>query len=77
VLAYLYYNSEFLQWQGRYMFPGLIPFALLLVYGVDAWRDRLLARWELSRWLTPLLLMGLAVLDIYLLFTVIVPNLSP
>jgi len=77
VLAYLYYNSEFLQWQGRYMFSGLIPFALILIYGLDAWRDRLLSRWEMSRWLTPLVLMGLAVLDLYLLFVVIVPNLSP
>jgi len=77
VLAYLYYNSEFLQWQGRYMFPGLIPFALVIVYGVDAWRDRLLSRWELSRWLTPLAFMSLALLDLYLLFAVIVPNLSP
>lgn len=72
VLAYLYYNSEFLQWQGRYMFPGLIPFALMLVYGLDAWRNLIL-----SRWLTPLALLGLSLLDVYLLLYVIVPNLSP
>ena len=77
VFAYLYYNSEFLQWQGRYMFPALIPFALVLVYGVDAWRDRLLARWDRSRWLTVLLLLPLMPLDVYLLWQVIVPNLSP
>ncbi len=77
VLAYLYYNSEFLQFQGRYMFAGLIPFALVIMYGVDAWRDRLLSRWEMTQWLTPLAMMGLAVVDVYLLFVVIVPNLSP
>ncbi len=77
VLAYLYYNTEFLQWQGRYMFSGLIPFALILAYGVDGWRTRLFGRWDISRWLTVLLFMGIALVDIYLLFTVIVPNLSP
>lgn len=77
VLAYLYYNSEFLQWQGRYMFPGLIPFALLLIYGLDAWRNRLFARWEHSHWLTVLLLLALLPLDVYLLLQVIVPHLSP
>lgn len=77
VLAYLYYNSEFLQWQGRYMFPGLIPFALILVYGLDTWRNLILSRWQVSRWLTPLALFGLSLLDMYLLLYVIVPNLSP
>jgi 4-amino-4-deoxy-L-arabinose transferase-like glycosyltransferase len=76
VLAYLYYNSEFVQWQGRYMFPGLISFALVLVYGVDTWRNRLLSRWGYSRWLTVLLLVALIPLDVYLLVQVIVPHLS-
>lgn len=77
VLAYLYYNTEFLQFQGRYMFPGLIPFALLLVYGVDVWRAILLARWKGSVWLTVIAFWLLMPLDIYLLLQVIVPNLSP
>ncbi len=77
VLAYLYYNSEFLQWQGRYMFSGLIPFALVMVYGIDAWRKLFLARWENSRWLTVLFLLAFIPLDVYLLIKVIVPNLSP
>ena len=77
VLAYLYYNSEFLQWQGRYMFPALIPFALVIVYGLDAWRNLFLARWEQSRWLTVALLLVLIPLDVYLLFKVIIVHLSP
>jgi 4-amino-4-deoxy-L-arabinose transferase-like glycosyltransferase len=77
VLAYLYYNSEFLQWQGRYMFPGLIPFALMMVYGLDSWRNLLLSRWENSGWLTVLLLLVFIPLDVYLLFKVIVVHLSP
>ena len=48
----------------------------MLVYGVDHWRARLLSRWEAARWLTPLALAGLFILDMYLLARVIVPGLS-
>ena len=77
LLAYLYYNLEFLQWQGRYLFAGLIPLAAALVCGLDFWRRFVLPRWDGSRWLTALALMSLFALDIYLLFAVIVPHLSP
>lgn len=77
LLAYLYYNLEFLQWQGRYLFAGLIPLAAALVYGLDFWRRLILARWDGSRWLTALALMSLFALDVYLLFAVIAPHLSP
>ena len=77
LLQFAYYNVEFQQWQGRYLFPALIPIAFALVYGVDYWRARLLTRWEAARWLTPLALSGLIVLDLYLLARVIVPGLAP
>ncbi|MCY4061782.1 MAG: DUF2142 domain-containing protein [Chloroflexi bacterium] len=77
VAQFLYYNIEFQQWQGRYLFPALIPISLTLVYGLDYWRARLLWRWGWLRWLTPLALISLVALDIYLLFRVIVPGLSP
>lgn len=76
-LAFFYYNLEFLQWQGRYLFPALIPIALSLVGGIDAWRAIIFARWDQSRWLTSLAMICLFALDIYLLFRVIVPGLSP
>lgn len=75
-LQFLYYNIEFQQWQGRYLFPALIPIAFLLACGVDHFRARLFSRWESLRWLTPLALASLFALDIYLLFRVIVPGLS-
>ena len=75
--AFLYYNIEFVQWQGRYLFPALIPIALALAAGLDAWRAKLLGNWQSSRWLTALAMMCLFALDIYLLFRVIVPGLSP
>ncbi|MCA9884928.1 MAG: glycosyltransferase family 39 protein [Anaerolineae bacterium] len=75
--AFLYYNSEFVQFQGRYMYPGLIPFALALVLGVDAWRHWLLGRFTWSRWLTVLPFWAFALVDVYVLMRHIIPALSP
>ncbi len=77
LLQFAYYNLEFVQWQGRYLFPALIPITFLLVYGSDYWREILLGRWRGARWLTALTPLSLAALDVYLLFWVIVPGLSP
>lgn len=77
MLAFGYYNSEFVQFQGRYMYPGLIPFALALVLGVDAWRHWLLGRIPATRWLTVLPFWAFALIDVYVLTRHIVPALSP
>jgi 4-amino-4-deoxy-L-arabinose transferase-like glycosyltransferase len=85
VLQYLYYNLEFLQLQGRYMFAGLIPFALLMALGVDSWiMNRKDAEKKAKKRILPFFGYGtvlpfalLAALDVYLLWRVIVPNLSP
>ncbi len=72
--AYLYYNLEFVQLQGRYLYPALLPLALLMARGLDTWRDRLLpGRWP---WLTPATLCLLAPFDLYLLLALIRPALS-
>ncbi|MCA0454703.1 MAG: DUF2142 domain-containing protein [Chloroflexi bacterium] len=77
VLEYIYYNTVFLQLQGRYMFTGLVPFALLMALGIDGWRAWLVKRFV---WLPPLVTVLpfalLALLDIYLLWRVIVPALA-
>ncbi|MGC8877896.1 MAG: DUF2142 domain-containing protein [Anaerolineae bacterium] len=44
VVGYLYYNVTFVQFQGRYLFPGLIPLGLFIVTG---WRTILSRRWAL------------------------------
>ncbi len=85
LLAFVYYNTEFLQHQGRYLFPALIPFALWIALGVDAWRRLLfrhtdngrMAMRPYTRWLTAVAFLPLALLDVYLLWRVIVPGLSP
>ena len=76
-LQYAYYNLEFRQWQGRYLFPALIPIAILMAYGIDYWLERFLPGVARRTWLLPLGLFGLLALDVYLLYRVIVPGLSP
>lgn len=73
-LAYLYYNLEFVQWQGRYLYPALLPLALLMARGLDAWRERLLP--GRLRWLAAAAVCALAPFDLYLLLRVIRPLLS-
>ena len=76
-LQFGYYNLEFQQWQGRYLFPALIPIAFALSYGMDYWLERLLPNDRRRRWLLPMAMLGLGVLDFVLLFRVIAPGLSP
>lgn len=74
VAAYFYYNSEFFQPQGRYLFPSLVPLCLILALGVDAWR-----RWLLpsAHWFAPALLALLIPFDLYVIWWVIRPLLAP
>ncbi|MEQ8675505.1 MAG: DUF2142 domain-containing protein [Aggregatilineales bacterium] len=86
ILAFLYYNTEFQQFQGRYMFPLLIPLGLWLSLGLDGWRRFALRVWtrrtdaqrkriRFSGYLIPLAFFAFGAWDIYLLWRVIVPNL--
>ena len=75
--AYIFYNTEFLQLQGRYLFPALIPLGLLLALGVDAWRRWLLAWLPGAQWLAVMVFLLLAVFDLYLIWRVIPPGLAP
>ena len=77
ILAYLYYNTEFLQLQGRYLFSGIVPFAIGMALGVDGWRQLLLGRFGMMRWLTVGVFLLLVPLDIYLILRVIEPLLKP
>lgn len=81
VLAYIYYNTSFLQLQGRYMFTGLIPFGLALALGLDGWRRWLAERIPVLKralwvYVTVIPFALFAVLDVYLLWRVIIPALK-
>lgn len=86
ILAFLYYNTEFQQFQGRYMFPMLIPLGLWLALGLDGWRRAILRVWQprtdsqiwrlrLSGYVIPLMFFAIGAWDVYLLWRVIVPSL--
>ncbi len=77
LLAYVYYNTEFVQFQGRYLFPALIPLGLLVALGLDAWPRWLLPRVALAQWAVPALLLLLAPLDVYIILRLVAPLLTP
>jgi 4-amino-4-deoxy-L-arabinose transferase-like glycosyltransferase len=71
------YNLTFVQHQGRYLFPALIPIAAALALGLDAWLRPLARHWPWLNTLLPLGLgAGLAGLALLALFRFIVPCLS-
>jgi 4-amino-4-deoxy-L-arabinose transferase-like glycosyltransferase len=75
-LVYLYYNRTFVQHQGRYLFPALVPIALGVALAVDAllrlmrWPDRL----RPLAFAVPYLAM--VALDLYALWRFIIPALT-
>jgi hypothetical protein len=66
ILVFLYYNTQFVQFQGRYLFTAIIPFALYMGRGLAALWHRLGHGWAavLLAWL-------LAALDLWLIWRVI------
>jgi hypothetical protein len=42
-LGYLWYNITFLQWQGRYLFPAIIPLGVFMALGLS---EAFLPRWR-------------------------------
>lgn len=82
LLAFVYYNTEFQQHQGRYLFSLLVPLSLWLALGLDGWRQWLVMRFRLTgsarrlaTWAVAAAFLPLAAWDVWLLWRVIVPNL--
>jgi hypothetical protein len=71
VLSYLYYNLTFVQHQGRYLFPALIPIGLAFTAGWRQWTLLLPHPWRNATLALPYL--GLVGLDLLVLFRVIIP----
>lgn len=76
VAMLIYYNTSFVQFQGRYAYPLLIPLAVTVAIGLDSLRQRLPFARRYT-WLTAAVLGFVALLDVWLLWRVIVPNLTP
>lgn len=75
VLIYIGYNVKYVQFQGRYLFPALIPIGLAFTVGLRQWAMLLPRAWRDVALTVPFI--GLIALDLIALFRMIVPMLSP
>ncbi len=79
--AFFYYNLKFVQFQGRYLYPALIPIALFYVSGAAGFALFLRARLTLARRLLSLtalsaaLSLAMLVFALYALYRVLIPFL--
>jgi hypothetical protein len=71
--AFAWYNLTFVQHQGRYLFPALIPLATAAALGLDTWARILPRRLRVGAEIA--LFACLATFDVYCLFKVVIPNL--
>jgi 4-amino-4-deoxy-L-arabinose transferase-like glycosyltransferase len=73
-LVFAWYNTKFLQHQGRYLYPALIPIGTAAALGLLTLVQALPR--QLRSWTIVLVFTGLAALDMYCLFKFIIPLLS-
>jgi 4-amino-4-deoxy-L-arabinose transferase-like glycosyltransferase len=73
--AFAYYNLRFVQFQGRYLFPALIPIALCAAYGLAWWARQTGRRMAVS---ISMIAMagGMAAFALYALYRIILPGLA-
>jgi hypothetical protein len=74
--AFAGYNFKFVQFQGRYLYPGLVPIGLFVAAGLAGWASLIASRFPLARWLTVGVVCLFALLDIYALYRFILPMLA-
>ena len=72
--SFFWYNLTFVQHQGRYLFPALVPIGAAAALGLSALASVLPQR--IRAWAMAALFAGLAALDVYCLFKFIVPFLA-
>ncbi|MCA9957936.1 MAG: DUF2142 domain-containing protein, partial [Anaerolineales bacterium] len=69
--VHLVYNVTFIQHQGRYLFPALIPIGVGAMVGVMAWIRPFTPRWPILQQLVPIgLALALITLDVWALFRI-------
>jgi hypothetical protein len=78
ILQYIGYNAEFVQHQGRYLFPALLPLTLFYVVGVFGWSRYLDNCWPKYKhvwyWLPVGLVPTMAILAVHALCYTIIPT---
>jgi 4-amino-4-deoxy-L-arabinose transferase-like glycosyltransferase len=73
-LSFVWHNLTFVQHQGRYLFPALIPLGTAAALGLSTVARVLPQR--IRAWVIGALFAGLAALDVYCLFKFIIPFLA-
>lgn len=77
ILLYIGYNLTYVQHQGRYLFAALIPIAIGVAAGIEAWVRPFFARWRAVAVLVPVVFsLALIALDLLALFRYIIPQLA-
>jgi 4-amino-4-deoxy-L-arabinose transferase-like glycosyltransferase len=77
LLLFLTYNLTFVQHQGRYLFPGLIPIAIAVALAWTTLIEPISRRWKVAVYLLPLgLALALFGLDLLALFRFIIPEFN-
>lgn len=82
VSTHVYYNLTFVQHQGRYLFPALVPIGIGVAISLDLWGSwlRQLGRQRWAKIVAPIIPLGLGLalagLDLVALFKFILPTLS-
>lgn len=71
--AFIWYNLQFVQHQGRYLYPALVPLATAASIG---WHGLVARSPRLQPWLWVAFAVGFAALDAYLLWRVILPAMA-
>ena len=80
IVQYIQYNLEFVQHQGRYLFPALLPFALFYVAGLLGWAKCLENCWPNYKhvwyWLPVAYIPTMVILSLHALYFTIIPAFS-
>lgn len=74
-VAFALYNLDFVQFQGRYLYPALVPLAFIVGAGLCGWAGVIGGRRALAEWLPLGAIAALALFAFYALQTYLVPNL--
>lgn len=72
---YLYYNLNYVQHQGRYLFPALIPLSLAVSISLTTWADMFTFLGDKRKWLAFVPIVMMAALCVFALYRFIIPAL--